>query len=138
MPRVDTILHALEQCELQRQVMVVVPEGMGENRMVSFYYENRKHDVVIPEGYEVGQEVPILVPKRPPLERNPASAVCRGHQNFLDRMNIVEPLKHSSRVVGNCSLDDPEFRHRHYLYSLLRGGNMNPLLPFTPEEDEEA
>merc|ERR1712048_725618 len=104
--------------------------------MVSFMYENKKHDVHIPEGYAVGQEVPILVPKRPPLERNPAQAWCRGHSGFLDRMNIIEPLKHSSRLSQPCSLDDPEFRQRRYLYSLLHGTNMNPLLPFTPEEEE--
>jgi len=137
MPRCDTYLHHLEQNELQKQVLVVVPEGMAENRMVSFMYENKKHDVQIPEGYEVGEEIPILVPKRPPLERNPAQASCRGHPNFLDRMSITEPLRHSSRMAGPCGLDDPEFKHRQNLYSLLRGTNMSPLLPYMPEEEEE-
>merc|ERR1712113_138015 len=137
MPRCDTYLHHFEQNELQKQVMVVVPEGMAENRMVSFMYENKKHDVQIPEGYEVGEEIPILVPKRPPLERNPAQASCRGHSNFLDRMSIIEPLRHSSRLAGPCTLDNPEFKHRQNLYNLLRGTNMNPLLPYMPEEMSE-
>jgi len=136
MPRQETYLHFLEQNELQRHVMVVVPEGMSENRLVSFMYENKKHDVVIPEGYEIGQEVPIIVPRRPPLERSATQAWCRGHHTFPDRANIVEPLRHCSRVTGGCSLEDPEFKHRHYLYSLLRGTNMHPLLPYMPEEDE--
>lgn len=134
MPRSNTFLHHLEQCELQRQVMVVVPEGMTENRMVSFVFENRKHDVQIPEGFQIGQEVPILVPKRPPLERTPAQAQCRGHGHFLDRYGILEILKHGSRLSRTCTLQDPEFKHRHHLYSLLRGTSMAPLLPFLPEE----
>jgi len=136
MPRQDTYLHFFESQELQRQVMVVVPEGMAENRLVCFMYENKKHDVVIPEGFEIGQEVPIIVPRRPPLERNQVQAWCRGHHSFPDRASIVEPLRHCSRVVGGCTLEDPEFKHRHYLYGLLRGTSMHPLLPHMPEEVE--
>jgi len=136
MPRSETYLHQLEQSEMQKQVSVVVPEGMADNRLVSFVYENKRHDVRIPEAYSVGQEVTIFVPKRPPLERNPAQAFCRGHAGFPDRLIATEPLKHSPRCRHPCSLDDPEFRHRRQLYSLLRGTNMVPLLPFTPEEPE--
>mmetsp|Transcript_69332 Transcript_69332/g.187407 ORF Transcript_69332/g.187407 Transcript_69332/m.187407 type:complete len:144 (+) Transcript_69332:852-1283(+) len=136
MPRPSTLLHHLERGELQRHVMVVVPTGMAESRMVSFVFENRKHDVVIPEGFAPGQEVPILVPKRPPLERSQAQAACRGHAHFPDRLGIVEVLKHGSRLSRTCTLQDPELRHRHQLYSLLRGTSMVPLLPFTPEEPE--
>jgi len=137
MPRCKTFLHQFELNELQKQVLLVVPEGIAENRMVSFMFENKKHDVQIPEGFSVGQEVPILVPKRPPLERNQAQAWCRGHQNWTDRLTLTEPLKHSSRLGGNCTLNDPEFKHRWHLYCCLRGTSMNPLLPFTPEEPEE-
>lgn len=136
MPRAETYLYQSEQSEMHKQVLVIVPEGMGENRLVSFVYENKKHDVKIPEGYSVGQEVAIFVPKRPPLERNAAQAMCRGHAGFPDRLNVTEPLKHSSRARPPCSLEDPEFRHRHQLYTLLRGAMMSPLLPFTPEEPE--
>jgi len=137
MPRCKTFLYQFELNELQKQVLLVVPEGIAENRMVSFMFENKKHDVQIPEGFSVGQEVPILVPKRPPLERNQAQAWCRGHQNYPDRLTLTEPLKHSSRLGRPCSLNDPEFKHRWHLYCCLRGTNMNPLLPFTPEEPEE-
>mmetsp|Transcript_12640 Transcript_12640/g.36300 ORF Transcript_12640/g.36300 Transcript_12640/m.36300 type:complete len:1014 (-) Transcript_12640:87-3128(-) len=138
MPRQETLLFMLEQNEMHRQVLVRVPEGMMENRLVSFIYEGKKHDVVIPQGYTVGQEVPILVPRRPPLERSQAQAMCRGHSNFADRNSILEPLRHSSRAERTCRLDDPEFRHRYDLYSMLRGTNMHPLLPQMPEEEERS
>jgi len=138
MPRHTTLLHAIEQNEMNRQVMVRVPEGMQENRLVSFIYENRKHDVVIPPGYDVGQEVPVLVPRRPPLERNRDQAACRGHANFVDRISIFEPLRHSSRAERTCKLDDPEFRQRYELYALMRGTSMHPLLPYTEEGDEDG
>jgi len=137
MPRCKTYLHVLEQLELQKQVNVLVPEGMTENRMVIFEHEGRSQQVQIPEGYTVGQQVPINVTKRPPLERNCAQAWCRGHVNWADRMTLTEPLKHSSRLCKPCSFDDPEFRQRQYLYSLLRGRSMDPILPFTPEEQQE-
>lgn len=137
MPRGETFLYLFEQSELQRMVSITVPPGMGPDRTVTFMLENKKHDVRIPEGYHIGQQVLVQVPKRPPLERNPSVAWCRGHANFPDRANILEPLKHNSRADRNCQLDDPEFVHRRYLYSLLRGSSMSPLLSVVDEVDEE-
>jgi len=138
MPRENTMLYSIEQSELHRTVMVVVPEGMKESRMVSFLFENKKHDVEIPEGYAVGQEVPIFIPRRPPLERNQAQAWCRGHYNFPDRQYLTEQLKHSSRLGKDCSFDDPEFQHRRNVYGLLRGREMSLMLANWAEEDAEA
>lgn len=137
MPRGSTMLYLFEQNELNRHVHITVPEGMGPERVVSFVLENKKHDVQIPEGFLVGQQVLVQVPKRPPLERNPTIAWCRGHANFPDRVNILEPLKHNSRADSNAKLDHPEFVHRRWLYSLLRGSSMSPLLAMVEEGGEE-
>lgn len=138
MPREDTWLHRFEQDELRRRVMVVVPEGMDENRRVTFVFENTKFDVIIPEGYLVGQEVEFVVPRRPPLERNAAQAACRGHANWDHCPALFEPLRHSSRASGNCTLDDPEFKRRYELYQQLRGRSSRPLLPDMIEDDCES
>jgi len=134
MPRQDTVLFRIEQEELVRLVNICVPEGMMENRLVTFVYEGRRHDVAIPEGFEVGQQVPIRVPRRPPLERNQAQGACRGHQLWENRSFYWEPLRHSPRVEKNCMLTDEEFRRRYEYYTALRGRGMDLLLPNVPEE----
>jgi len=135
MPRQQTLLQMFEDCELRRETRIIVPEGLGKNRKVTFVFENTRLEVALPEGYQVGQEVPILVPKRPPLEKNVAQAHCRGHPGFPDKHTIMEPLRHSSRADKTCKLGDPEFVQRYEMYKHLRGKSMHPLLPFTPEED---
>jgi hypothetical protein len=146
MPRSETFLQQIEQCELSKELRIIVPEGMSENRVVSFFYEGRRHEVEVPQGYAVNSEVPITIAKRPPLELTHRLSVLRCHAQFQDRGSIVDSLRHGARVVqpeqgSDDPLDRPgmlmapEFRHRQYLYSLLRGGAMHPLLPYTPEDD---
>jgi len=141
MPRSETFLQQIEQCELSKELRIIVPEGMSANRVVSFFYEGRRHEVEVPQGYAVNSEVPITIAKRPPLELTHRLSVLRCHAQFQDRGSIVDSLRHGARPVqqeqgpDNPMLQAPEFRHRQYLYSLLRGGAMHPLLPYTPEDD---
>jgi len=141
MPRSETFLQQIEQCELSKELRIIVPEGMSANRVVSFFYEGRRHEVEVPEGYAINSEVPITIAKRPPLELTHRLSVLRCHAQFQDRGSIVDSLRHGARPVQqeqgseNPMLQAPEFRHRQYLYSLLRGGAMHPLLPYTPEDD---
>lgn len=139
MPRVETFLHMLEQAELQKTIVIMVPEGMDESRQVSFQYEGQTMTCAIPEGYEVGQQVSINVPtgKRPPLERNALQAWHRGHHNFPDRHLIMEPLKHCSRITEGVSLNHPEYKQRYAMYTMLQGKSMSPLLPNLAEGDEQ-
>jgi len=146
MPRSETFLQQIEQCELSKELRIIVPEGMGANRVVAFSYEGRRHEVEVPQGYAVNSEVPITIAKRPPLELTHRLSVLRCHAQFQDRGSIVDSLRHGARPVQQEQsannpmeqppmLQAPEFRHRQYLYSLLRGGAMHPLLPYTPEDD---
>jgi len=141
MPRSETFLQQIEQCELSKELRIIVPEGMSANRVVSFFYEGRRHEVEVPQGYAINSEVPITIAKRPPLELTHRLSVLRCHAQFQDRGSIVDSLRHGARPVQheqgseNPMLQAPEFRHRQYLYSLLRGGAMHPLLPYTPEDD---
>jgi len=148
MQRWKTLLHQIEQDELSKQVLVWVPEGLGPSRLVQFDHEGQKLDVVLPEGFEVGQQVPILVPKQPPLERSQSHAYWRGHYNhrdggivaWPDKCSILELLRHGWRAAENpeeLTLEHPEFRSRYNNYALLRGRRMCPLLPYMPEEDDE-
>merc|ERR1712166_1205949 len=81
----------------------------------------------------INSEVPITIAKRPPLELTHRLSVLRCHAQFQDRGSIVDSLRHGARPVqheqgsDNPMLQAPEFRHRQYLYSLLRGGAMHPL-----------
>jgi hypothetical protein len=42
MPRSETFLQQIEQCELSKELRIIVPEGMSANRVVSFFYEGRR------------------------------------------------------------------------------------------------
>mmetsp|Transcript_17697 Transcript_17697/g.41113 ORF Transcript_17697/g.41113 Transcript_17697/m.41113 type:complete len:546 (+) Transcript_17697:46-1683(+) len=88
LPLHATLLYRIEQDELNRQVPVLVPEGMTEMREVQFVYENREHRIVVPHGYSPGQEVCVLIPKRPFLERNRRVADYRGHHDWHDVQHI--------------------------------------------------
>jgi len=137
MDRMHTMLHMIEQSELKRELYIMVPEGIGIDRKVIFSYENKSHEVALPEGYKVGEQVLITLTNRPFLERTAAQALRRGHQQpeFHDKWSIIDNLRHSLRTDADCStLTADEFRHRYHLYMLLRGKSGTPLLPFTEEE----
>lgn len=126
-PRSQALLPQLQQYEMNRELRIVVPDGMdADTRQVSFTFENKQHTVRIPENFEVGMEVPITISKRPALEK--------------DRCSIWDSLRHGARLVGEERdfLNSQEFKHRQFLYSLLRGNAMHPLLPWTPEEEDIA
>jgi len=139
MPRSETLLYSIEQGELNRPVVLTVPEGMDSTRQVTFLFEEQLMRVTIPDGYEAGQQVTIYVPtgKRPPLEKNPIQAWHRGHHNWQDRHQVMEPLRHCCRVSSDISLDHPEYKTRYQLYAMLRGKSMSPLLPEMPEGNED-
>jgi len=142
MQRSQALLPQLLQFEMNRELRIIVPDGMdAETRQVSFTFENKQHTVTIPENFDVGMEVPITISKRPALEPNQRVLMCRGlSSSTTDRCSIVDSLRHGARPVGNeqdC-LNSQEFKHRQFLYSLLRGNAMHPLLPWTPEDDGEA
>merc|ERR1719424_2521927 len=52
MQRMCTMLQAIEQGELKRELYIMVPDGMGADRKVTFSFENKSHEVAVPEGYE--------------------------------------------------------------------------------------
>lgn len=136
MSRYHTFLYAIEQNELYKELRVIVPMDIRPDRLAYLSFENKRHTVQFPPGIEPGQEVPFAFKKRPPLERSPHQAWCRGHYNFPDRSSIVETLRRGSRTEAeHCSMGSQEFMHRQELYQRLRGSAMNPLLPFTPEEE---
>lgn len=140
MPRHETFLYHLEQQELHRQVTLIVPEGMDETRRVNFIFEDQEMTVAIPQGYNVGQQVTVQVPtrKRPPLEKNAQQAMHRGRQHLPDRHLVMENLRHCCRVTTSISLDHPEYKSRYQLYGMLQGKSMTPMLPETPEAEEES
>jgi hypothetical protein len=140
MERICTMLHSIEQENLRRELYIQVPSGIGPDRKVTFCFENKSHEVAVPEGYEVGQQVLITLSNRPFLERTAAQALRRGHPQpeFPDRWSIIDNLRHSLRNDAESShLDADEFRHRYNMYMLLRGRCGTPLLPFTLEDLEE-
>lgn len=143
MDRAATMLHYIEQTELKRELYIQVPAGIGADRKVTFTFENKSHEVAVPEGYEIGAQVLITLTNRPFLERTAAQAQRRGHAHelfpFQDRWAIVDSLRHSLRTDKDASkLDSDEFRNRYNLYTMLRGRCGAPLLPFTEEETETA
>lgn len=139
MQRSDALLPRLQQQEMNRELRIIVPDGMdAETRQVSFTFENKSHTVIIPDHFEVGTEVPITISKRPALEHNQRILQYRGIQNTQDRCSIVDSLRHGARPAGDETnlINSVEMRNRQYLYTLLRGNAMHPLLPWTPEEDD--
>lgn len=137
MERAVTMLHMIEQGELKRELYIMVPEGIGPDRKVQFSFENRSHEVIVPDGYEVGAQVLVTISNRPFLERTINQGLRRGHPHpeFADRYSIIDNLRHSLRTdVDNSNLGADEFRNRYNLYMLLRGRCGAPLLPFTEEE----
>jgi len=140
MERGVTMLHAIEQGELKRELYIMVPDGIGADRKVQFTFENKSHEVVVPEGYEVGAQVLVTISNRPFLERTANQGLRRGHcqPEFADRWSIIDNLRHSLRTDSDSSsLGADEFRNRYNLYMLLRGRCGAPLLPFTVEETAE-
>lgn len=130
-----TLLHHLELNELEKELRILVPAGVGPDRMISFVHENRRHDVAIPEGCREGQEVPIRMYKVPFLQRSPQRAWARGQRD--DRYSVCDSLRHGIRTPKEeCNFDAPEMQHRFHLYRLLRGTAVSPLLAFTPEHVE--
>jgi hypothetical protein len=137
MPRHETMLQYIEQTTMRSELQIVVPEGMGKERKVTFTYENKSHEVEVPEGYEVGQQVLITLSHRPFLERTTSQGARRGHlaPEFADKWSITDSLRHSLRTdADHSTLQAEEFRQRYACYGLLRGKAGTPLLPFTEEE----
>lgn len=142
MNRRSTLLHMIEQGELSKNVHIKVPEGITSSREVTFKYDGNVHNIVIPENFQVDDTVIVRVTRNPPLEKNQQLAWLRGHipeNNFpqqMDRISILEHLKHGGRARPECTLADPEFQQRMFLYRQLRGSSMRPLVP-TVDEDSE-
>jgi hypothetical protein len=139
MDRQTTMLHHLEQNELRREIHIIVPEGMGADRKVTFTFEEKQHEIVVPDGYKVKEQVLVTLTSRPFLERTAALACRRGHNStdFPDRWYIIDNLRHSIRTdKENSKLDSHEFKYRYQLYSLLRGKAATPLLTILPEDVE--
>jgi len=134
--RCNTMLHHLEINELNKPLNIVVPEGMGENRRVNFVFENKMWDIQVPDCHEVGSEVQIVVPKRPPLERNRAQANCREHMNFPDFVTLWNMVRHPPQGGSGKNLQSEEAQARMQQYHNLYGRSMQPLLPYMPEEQE--
>ncbi|CAD7930043.1 unnamed protein product [Amoebophrya sp. A25] len=63
------------------------------------------------------------------------------HQEFLDDLLdaqfLLDPPDKDAIAAAENLLQDPLFLQRQDLYKWLRGRNMDPLLPFTPEETED-
>mmetsp|Transcript_134283 Transcript_134283/g.233373 ORF Transcript_134283/g.233373 Transcript_134283/m.233373 type:complete len:1088 (+) Transcript_134283:116-3379(+) len=140
MDRAKTVLYHLECAEMKKEIKIIVPAEVCPDRKVSFKFQGMSHEIVVPEGYDVGAEVPVTLTKRPFLERNPKHGHFRGHapELFPDRGCIFENLRHSPRTNKDDSkLDERVFKDRYYWYSLLRGNQGCPLLEYTPEEREE-
>jgi hypothetical protein len=139
MDRQTTMLHHLEQNELRREIHIIVPEGMGADRKVTFTFEEKQHEIIVPDGYKVREQVLVTLTNRPFLERTAAQASRRGHTNadFPDRWYIIDNLRHSLRNdKDNSKLDSHEFKYRYQLYGLLRGKSATPLLSILPEDAE--
>jgi hypothetical protein len=133
--RRDTVLGRLEQNEMAQTITITVPEGMGEERRVSFNWENKQMEVVVPADYDVGSQLPIIVPKKPPLEKNRTVAQVRDHAHLPDYVSVWSVVRHPPQKSSN-SFGCDEIRGRLQQYKQLGGKNMTPLLPFTPEQEE--
>jgi hypothetical protein len=137
--RRDTILGRLEQNEMAQTITITVPEGMGEERRVSFNWANKQMEVVVPADYGVGSQLPIIVPKKPPLEKNRTVAHVRDHANLPDFVSVWSVVRHPPQPQKYLTKDAfgcDETKGRLQQYKQLGGKNMTPLLPFTPEEEE--
>lgn len=136
----STLLHNLEQQQLSRAIQIMVPEGMGPDREVTFEFENQKHKIAVPEGYLPGAQMQVSISNRPFLERSATQASRRGHNlnEFPERWCIMDSLRHCLRTTKEQSnLVNDEFKARYVLYTQLRGKAGTPLLPFTLEETPE-
>jgi hypothetical protein len=137
MERNTTMLYMLEQHELRRELHIIVPVGMNVDRKVTFHFEGKDHEIIVPDGYEEGQQVPVTLTNRPFLERTAGIAARRGHggSEFPERWSVIDSLRHSLRTDQNHSrLDTPEFRQRYQCYHLLRGRSATPLLSNIAED----
>jgi hypothetical protein len=138
MNRETTMLYYLEQNELRRDLQIVVPQGMGEDRKVTFQFESKDHEIVVPDGYKEGDQVPVTLTNRPFLERTATIAARRGHSDpnvFPERWSITDSLRHSLRNEKETSeLNAAEFRQRYYFYTMLRGRSATPLLATVSED----
>lgn len=103
--RHTTYLALLEQEQLQRSVSIIVPEGIQSDRLVAFYYENVQYNICIPEGYQVNDQVQIIVPKTPPLQPNKEMARVRGVDGFGDFSSIWQHLRHSPMACQMPHMD---------------------------------
>lgn len=140
MVRATTMLAVMEREEMQKQVQIIAPDGMGTDRKVQFVYEGVTFDIQIPEGYNIGEEVPIVVPKRPPLERNRYQAQLRDHAHLQDFQSIWSTLRYPPMYChdkAEDALKNDECMARREHYRQLHGKRMAPLMPYTPEETEE-
>jgi len=145
MPRQDTILNAMEQAELFQPVQIIVPQGIGSDGRVQFLHAGKRTEACIPDGMNrIGQQVTVVVQKRPPLERNQTVLQRRGRfpgQQVMDRYTINDTLRHGGRVSEeedphNILSSVPMLQRCEY-YRMIRGGSMDPVLAFVPEETED-
>jgi len=126
MDRHKTLLHQIEQSELVQQLSITVPEGIDENmRFAQFEFGGQTYHVEVPEESNPGDVMPVQIKTLPPLEMNERAAYVRGHTCWQDRNSIMEQF----RITSSPSA-------KRELYSMLRGRNIRPLLPYTPEEQD--
>merc|ERR1712066_618505 len=98
---------------------------MGEERKVTFNWENKQMEVVVPTDYCVGSQLPIIVPKKPPHEKSRKVADVRDHANLPDLVSIWNIVKHppqkwSTKDAFECD----EIKGRLLQYKQLGGKNM--------------
>merc|ERR1719443_1495410 len=95
----DSLLHKMQMEEFQKSLQITVPEGVGADRRVQFKFHGKMHEVILPEGVVVGQQVPIMLTKSPALPRNGHLASRSLVPTYTDRSQVNEHLRHTPRVA---------------------------------------
>merc|ERR1719311_90334 len=113
--------HLRNQDNCQLLMVVIVPDGLREDRLIRVNYERKTFEFVVPDGIAPGETLTVQIPRIPPLDAESKIQILNQLSHPLKWRQTVCP---DGSDVWICDESRKEMRMQHY--QSMKGSNMNP------------
>jgi hypothetical protein len=125
-----TTLYALQTEDSLKEVLIIVPDGVREDRKVRVALNDQMFEVEVPPGVTPGDQVPVLLPSaRPPLDAGMLRRIWHEVRWPLRWNKVVD-----SFGAESWQCDENRRLQRLAYYQAMRGSKMDPMLHSLAEE----
>lgn len=131
-PTECTMLHHLrnQDCCL-RMMLVIVPQGLREDRLFRVNNDRKTFEFIVPDGVIPGDQLTVQIPRIPPLDAEFKREIFNQLAHPLKWRESRDP---DGKPVFLCDETRKEMRMQHY--QSMKGSNMDPTVATIDETKE--